>query len=158
MISSIYFERFSTLVSLFCRNTLDAQGIFFFNGRFCTSVIPLQCQLSAKLVQDRLRKKSRWRQDFKQQRKRRLLKTSLFITMFCYEICFEPIKQYRNLLFQEPMRFWLHITKDLTKLRRRRPKSNRFNDQNNNQSARTSHFFVNFFAVPAQLRLEMAKF
>ena len=55
-----------------------------------------------------------------------------FITMFCYEICFELIKQYRNLLFQEPMRFWLHITKDLTKLRRRRPKSNRFNDQNNN--------------------------
>ena len=30
MISSIYFERFSTLVSLFCRNTLDAPGIFFF--------------------------------------------------------------------------------------------------------------------------------
>ena len=36
------------------------------------------------------------------------------------------------------MRFWLHITKDLTKLRwrrlRRRQKSNRFNKQNNNSA------------------------
>ena len=51
--------------------------------------------------------------------------------------------------------------KDLTKLRRRRqqerPKSNRFDEQNNN-SARASRFFVHFFAVPAQLRREMTKY
>ena len=35
--------------------------------------------------------------------------------------------------------------------------SNRFNEQNNN-SALASRFFVYFFAVPAQLRREMAKF
>ena len=50
---------------------------------------------------------------------------------------------------------------DLTKLRQRRQgerqKSNRFNEQNNN-SARASRFFVHFFAVPAQLRREMTKF
>ena len=50
---------------------------------------------------------------------------------------------------------------DLTKLRRRRQgerkKSNRFNEQNNN-SARASRFFVHFFAVPAQLRPEMTNF
>ena len=34
---------------------------------------------------------------------------------------------------------------------------NRFNEQNNN-SARASRFFVQFFAVPAQLRREMTKF
>ena len=33
---------------------------------------------------------------------------------------------------------------------------NRFNEQNSN-SARASRFFGNFFAVPAQLRREMAK-
>ena len=52
-------------------------------------------------------------------------------------------------------------TIDLTKLRRRRQrerqKSNRFNEKNNN-SARSSRFFVHFFAVPAQLRREMTKF
>ena len=52
-------------------------------------------------------------------------------------------------------------TWDLTKLRRRRQgerqKNNRFNEQNNN-SARASRFFVHFFAVPAQLRREMTKF
>ena len=52
-------------------------------------------------------------------------------------------------------------TRDLTKLRRRRQrerqKSNGFNEQNNN-SARASRFFVHFFAVPAQLRREMTKF
>ena len=51
--------------------------------------------------------------------------------------------------------------RDLTKLRRRRQgerqKSKRFNEQNNN-SARASRFFVHFFAVPAQLRREMTKF
>ena len=51
--------------------------------------------------------------------------------------------------------------RDLTKLRRQRQrerqKSNRFNEQNNN-SARASRFFVNFFAVPAKLRREMTKF
>ena len=36
-------------------------------------------------------------------------------------------------------------------------KSKRFNEQNNN-SAPASRFFVHFFAVPAQLRGEMAKF
>ena len=36
-------------------------------------------------------------------------------------------------------------------------KNNRFNEQNNN-SARASRFFVRFFAVPAQLRREMTKF
>ena len=48
--------------------------------------------------------------------------------------------------------------RDLTKLRRRlqgeRQKNNRFNEQNNN-SARASRFFVHFFAVPAQQRREM---
>ena len=51
--------------------------------------------------------------------------------------------------------------RDLTKLRRQRQrerqKSNRFNEQNNN-SARASRFFVNFFAVAAKLRREMTKF
>ena len=42
--------------------------------------------------------------------------------------------------------FW-NANKDLTKLRRRK-KSNRFNEQNNN-SARVSRFFVPFFAVSA---------
>ena len=54
-----------------------------------------------------------------------------------------------------------NVIRDLTKLRRRRQgerqKSNRFNEQNNN-SARASRFFVHFFAVPAQLRREMTKF
>ena len=36
-------------------------------------------------------------------------------------------------------------------------KSNGFNEQNNN-SARASRFFVHFFAVPTQLRREMMKF
>ena len=36
-------------------------------------------------------------------------------------------------------------------------KSNRFNQQKNNNS-RASRFFVHFFAVPAQLRREMTKF
>ena len=52
-------------------------------------------------------------------------------------------------------------TGDLRKLRRRqqgeRQKSNRFNEQNNN-SARASRFFVHFFAVPAQLRREITTF
>ena len=51
--------------------------------------------------------------------------------------------------------------RDLTKPRRRRQrerqKSNRFNEQNNN-SARASRFFVHFFAFTAQLRREMTKF
>ena len=51
--------------------------------------------------------------------------------------------------------------RDLTKPRRRwqqeRQKTNRFNEQNNN-SARASRFFVQFFAVAAQLRREMTKF
>ena len=36
-------------------------------------------------------------------------------------------------------------------------KSNRFNEQNNN-SARASRFFIHFLAVPVQLRREMTKF
>ena len=36
-------------------------------------------------------------------------------------------------------------------------KSNRFNEQNNNFAC-ASCFFLNFFAVPAQLPHEMAKF
>ena len=36
-------------------------------------------------------------------------------------------------------------------------KNDRFNEQNNN-SARASRFFLHFFAVPAQLRREMTKF
>ena len=36
-------------------------------------------------------------------------------------------------------------------------KRNKFNEQTNN-SARGSHFFVNLFAVPAQLWREMIKF
>ena len=51
-------------------------------------------------------------------------------------------------------------SRDLTKLRRRRQwerlKHNRFYEQNNN-SARASRFFVNFFAVSEQLRSEMTK-
>ena len=50
--------------------------------------------------------------------------------------------------------------RDLSKLLRwqqgQRRKSYGFNEQNN--SARTSHFFVHFFAVPAQLRPEMITF
>ena len=38
-----------------------------------------------------------------------------------------------------------------------RRKSYSFNEQNN-ASARTSSFFVHFFAVPAQLRSEMTTF
>ena len=38
-------------------------------------------------------------------------------------------------------------SKDLTELRRRRQKKKRFNEQKNN-SARASRFFVHFFAVP----------
>ena len=38
-----------------------------------------------------------------------------------------------------------------------RQKNNWFNEQNNN-SAHASRFFVHFFAVPAQLRHEMTKF
>ena len=52
-------------------------------------------------------------------------------------------------------------SRDLTKLRRRRQwerlKHNRFYEQNNN-SARASRFFVNFFAVSEQLRSEMTRF
>ena len=52
------------------------------------------------------------------------------------------------------------VIRDLTKLRRRRhrkrQKSHRLNGQNNN-SARTSGFLVNLFAVPVQLHCEMAK-
>ena len=58
-------------------------------------------------------------------------------------------------------------SRDLTKLRRRRRRrqqrqrqkhrDNRFYKQNNN-SARASHFFVHFFAVPAQLQRKMTKF
>ena len=59
----------------------------------------------------------------------------------------------------------LRINRDLTKLRRRRRRqwqrghqiNNRFNEQKNN-SARASRFFVHFFAVPAQLRREITKF
>ena len=56
----------------------------------------------------------------------------------------------------------LEVTKGtFTQLRRRqqgeRQRSNKFNDQNNN-SARASRFFVHFFPVPAQLRREMTKF
>ena len=40
---------------------------------------------------------------------------------------------------------------------RKRQKSSKFNEQNNN-AARASRFFVHFFAVPAQLRLDMTKF
>ena len=51
--------------------------------------------------------------------------------------------------------------RDLTKLRRRRQRerqsSNKFNEQNDN-SARASRFFVYFFAVPAKLQHEMTKF
>ena len=51
--------------------------------------------------------------------------------------------------------------RDLTKLRRRRQrerqKNNRFNEQNNN-FARASRFFVHFFVIPAQVRREMANF
>ena len=51
--------------------------------------------------------------------------------------------------------------RDLTKLRRRRQRerqnSNKFNEQNDN-SARASRFFVYFFAVPAKLQREMTKF
>ena len=51
--------------------------------------------------------------------------------------------------------------RDLTKLRRRRQrerqKHNRFNEQNNN-FARASRFFVHFFVIPAQVRREMAHF
>ena len=36
-------------------------------------------------------------------------------------------------------------------------KKNRFNEQNNN-FARVSRFFVHFFVIPAQLRREMANF
>ena len=53
------------------------------------------------------------------------------------------------------------VIRDLTKLGRRRQgerrKSNRCNEQNNN-SAHVSRFFVHFFAVPAQLRREMITF
>ena len=55
----------------------------------------------------------------------------------------------------------LGYNRDLTKPRRRRQrecqKKNRFNEQNNN-SARASRFFVHFFAFTAQLRREMTKF
>ena len=36
-------------------------------------------------------------------------------------------------------------------------KNNRFNEQNNN-FARASRFFVHFFVIPAQVRREMANF
>ena len=51
------------------------------------------------------------------------------------------------------------ILRDPTELRRERErlKHNWFYEQNNN-SVRTSRFFVHFFAVPAQLRREMSKF
>ena len=51
------------------------------------------------------------------------------------------------------------VIRDLTKLRRQgeRQKSLRFNEQNDN-SARASRFFVHFFDVPSQLRREMTKF
>ena len=52
------------------------------------------------------------------------------------------------------------INRDLTKLRRRRQgerqKNNRFNEQNNN-SARASRFFVHLFSVPVQVRREMTE-
>ena len=51
-----------------------------------------------------------------------------------------------------------HGDRDLRKLQRRqqaeRQKSNRFNKQNDN-SARVSRFFVQFFAVSAQLQCEV---
>ena len=54
-----------------------------------------------------------------------------------------------------------HATALLTKPRRQRQRkrqeSNRFNEQNNN-SARASHFFVHFFAFTEQPRREMTKF
>ena len=50
-----------------------------------------------------------------------------------------------------------HLTKLRRQRQRERQKSNRFNEQNNN-SARASRFFVNFFAVPEKLRREMTKF
>ena len=55
------------------------------------------------------------------------------------------------------------VIRNLTKLRQRRrrqrerQKSNRFNEQFNN-SAHALRFFVNFFAVSAQLAREMTKF
>ena len=53
-------------------------------------------------------------------------------------------------LRQEPHLIVIYI-RDLTKLRRRRQrerqKSTKFYEQKNN-SARASHFFVHFFAVP----------
>ena len=133
MISSIYFERFSTLVSLFCRNTLDAPGIFFFfMGGFALQSSLYSASSQPNWYKTDSVKNPAGARILNSREKEGYWKHHCFITMFCYEICFELIKQYRNLLFQEPMRFWLHITKDLTKLRRRRPKSNRFNDQNNN--------------------------
>ena len=42
-------------------------------------------------------------------------------------------------------------------VRRERQKGSKFNSQNNN-SARSSRFFVHFFSVPAQLQREMTKF
>ena len=54
-----------------------------------------------------------------------------------------------------------HATALLTKPRRRRQwegqESNRLNEQNNN-SAHVSHFFVHFFAFNEQPRREMTKF
>ena len=54
-----------------------------------------------------------------------------------------------------------HATALLTKPGRRRQRegqeSNRLNEQNNN-SARASHFFVHFFAFTEQPRREMTKF
>ena len=54
-----------------------------------------------------------------------------------------------------------HATALLTKPRRQRQRegqeSNRLNEQNNN-SARASHFFVHFFAFTEQPRREMTKF
>ena len=52
-------------------------------------------------------------------------------------------------------------SRDLTKLRRRRQRerqnSKKFNEQNDN-SARASRFFVYLFAAPAKLQREMTKF
>ena len=63
-----------------------------------------------------------------------------------------------------PTQLWLFLItliRDLTKLwwRRQgeRQKNNTFNEHNNNSTC-TSHFFVHFFAVPAQQRREMTTF
>ena len=52
------------------------------------------------------------------------------------------------------MNIIMDLTKASTAKNGERQKNDRFNEQNNN-SARASRFFVHFFAVPAQQRCEM---